>query len=164
MKAESVRDSRNQFTQKTMGYKGEAVIRMDYSAMTEGQRAGLECIGNKFCGAGVLVQKDAGTLTPVVYYENEGQIKLIKTVEKGGDPVIYVKLVIDALNNKHQFSYSLDGQNYLECGDSFQEGSRDWKGSRVGLYSYNTKEEGGSAWFDSFEYKFDGPGGLVTEE
>ena len=49
-------------------------------------------------------------------------------------------------------------------GDSFQEGSRDWKGSRVGLYSYNTKEEGGSAWFDSFEYKFDGPGGLVTEE
>ena len=164
LKAESVRDSRNQFTQKTMGYKGEAVIRMDYSAMTEGQRAGLECIGNKFCGAGVLVQKDAGTLTPVVYYENEGQIKLIKTVEKGGDPVIYVKLAIDALNNKHQFSYSLDGQNYLECGDSFQEGSRDWKGSRVGLYSYNTKEEGGSAWFDSFEYKFDGPGGLVTEE
>ncbi|WP_320935119.1 glycoside hydrolase 43 family protein [Bacteroides nordii] len=164
LKAESVRDSRNQFTQKTMGYKGEAIIRMDYSAMTEGQRAGLECIGNKFCGAGVLVQKDAGTLTPVVYYENEGQIKLIKTVEKGGDPVIYVKLAIDALNNKHQFSYSLDGQNYLECGDSFQEGSRDWKGSRVGLYSYNTKEEGGSVWFDSFEYKFDGPGGLVTEE
>lgn len=164
LKAESVRDSRNQFTQKTMGYKGEAIIRMDYSAMTEGQRAGLECIGNKFCGAGVLVQKDAGTLTPVVYYENEGQIKLIKTIEKAGDPVIYIKLVIDALNNKHQFSYSLDGQNYLECGDSFQEGSRDWKGSRVGLYSYNTKEEGGSAWFDSFEYKFDGPGGLVTEE
>ena len=164
LKAESVRDSRNQFTQKTMGYKGEAVIRMDYSAMTEGQRAGLECIGNKFCGAGVLMQKDGGTLTPVVYYENEGQIKLIKTIEKAGDPVIYVKLVIDALNNKHQFSYSLDGQNYLECGDSFQEGSRDWKGSRVGLYSYNTKEEGGSAWFDSFEYKFDGPGGLVYEK
>lgn len=54
------------------------------------------------------MQKDAGTLTPVVYYENEGQIKLIKTVEKGGDPVIYVKLAIDALNNKHQFSYSLE--------------------------------------------------------
>lgn len=164
LKAENVRESRNQFTQKTMGYKGEAVIRMDYSDMTEGQRAGLECIGDKFCGAGILMQIDGGMLQPVVYYENEGQVKLIKTIEGADDRIVYVKLVIDALTNNHQFSYSLDGQNYLDCGDSFREGSRDWKGSRVGLYSYNTKADGGSAWFDSFEYKFDGPGGLTAEE
>ena len=159
-----MRESRNQFTQKTMGYKGEAVIRMDYSDMTEGQRAGLECIGDKFCGAGILMQMDGGVLQPVVYYENEGQVKLIKTIERADDRIVYVKLVIDALTNNHQFSYSLDGQNYPDCGDSFREGSRDWKGSRVGLYSYNTKADGGSAWFDSFEYKFDGPGGLAAEE
>lgn len=164
LKAEDVRNSRNQFTQKTMGYRGEAIIRMDYSAMTEGQRVGLECIGGKFCGAGILMQMDAEELKPVVYYENEGQVKLVKTIERADDQILYVKLVIDGLNNKHQFSYSLDGRNYQDCGDSFEEGSRDWKGSRVGLYSYNTKEEGGKVWFDSFEYKFDGPGGLVTEE
>ena len=164
LKAENVRESRNQFTQKTMGYKGEAVIRMDYSDMTEGQRAGLECIGDKFCGAGILMQIDGGVLKPVVYYENEGQVKLIKTIEGADDRIVYVKLAIDALTNNHQFSYSLDGQNYLDCGDSFREGSRDWKGSGVGLYSYNTKADGGSAWFDSFEYKFDGPGGLAAEE
>ena len=164
LKADNVRMALNQFTQKTMGYRGEATIRLDYSAMTEGQRAGLECIGGKFCGAGICMQKENETLQPVIYFENEGEVKLIKTIEKADAPVIYVKLAIDALNNKHQFSYSLDGQNYVDCGDTFQEGSRDWKGSRVGIYSYNTKEASGSAWFDSFEYKYDGPGGLVTEE
>ena len=107
LKAENVRESRNQFTQKTMGYKGEAVIRMDYSDMTEGQRAGLECIGDKFCGAGILMQMDGGVLQPVVYYENEGQVKLIKTIEGADDRIVYVKLAIDALTNNHQFSYSL---------------------------------------------------------
>ena len=58
---------------------------MDYSDMTEGQRAGLECIGDKFCGAGILMQMDGGVLQPVVYYENEGQVKLIKTIERADD-------------------------------------------------------------------------------
>lgn len=164
LEAENVRMARNQFTQKTMGYNGEATTCLDYSAMTEGQRAGLECIGDKFCAAGILMQMDGGTLKPMVYYEYEGEVKEIKTIEMPENRVIYVKLRINGLDNVHQFSYSIDGQNYIDCGDSFREGSRDWKGSRVGLYSYNTKGESGSAWFDSFEYLYDGPGGLTIKE
>lgn len=164
LKAENVRMARNQFTQKTMGYHGEATIRLDYSAMTEGQRAGLECIGDKFCGAGIVMQKDGEALKPTVYFEYEGQATLIKTLEKAGSPILYVKLTIDGMDNKHQYAYSTDGTNYVDCGDSFREGSRDWKGSRVGLYSYNTQEAAGSAYFDSFEYLYDGPGGLVIKK
>ena len=45
----------------------------------------------------------------------------------------------------------------MPVGDSFREGSRDWKGARVALYSYSAAEQqGGAAYFDDFVYTFDG--------
>jgi len=151
-KAPNIRKSVNQLTQKTMGYKGEVLLVMDPTLMQNGGRAGLECIGKNFCGAGV--QKNENGLS--FYFEKEGIVADGEHINENTG-VVYIKLSIDAVSNTYQFYVSTDGTNYAKCGDSFAEGSRDWKGARVGIYSYNTIEDAGAALFDKFTYTTDGP-------
>lgn len=163
--ADQIRSAKNQFTQKTMGYKGVVTLKLDFSDMKEGQRAGLECIGRSFCGAGVMITSHNGALKPMLYFEKDGAAKTHINLSSLKEKVLYVRLEINAAQNKHQFYYSINDRVYNPCGESFEEGSSDWKGSRVGLYSYTTSpEEGGSAYFDFFEYQFDGPGKLTSSK
>ena len=68
-KAEKLRTAFNQFTQKTMGYKGVVTVKIDFAQLTPGGRAGIECIGNKFVGGGVIMEDKDGTATPRLYME-----------------------------------------------------------------------------------------------
>ena len=99
------------------------------------------------------------------YMETDGTAKTtsfnISSVMNKG---IYIRLEIDAVNNKHKFYYSVNNETFIEFGDTFESGSGDWKGSRIGLYSYNTQETSGTAYFDEFTYLFDGPGGLTSTQ
>ena len=140
-KAEKLRTAFNQFTQKTMGYKGVVTVKIDFAQLTPGGRAGIECIGNKFVGGGIIMEDKDGTATPRLYMETDGTAKTtsfnISSVMNKG---IYIRLEIDAVNNKHKFYYSVNNETFIEFGDTFESGSGDWKGSRIGLYSYNTQE------------------------
>ncbi|MCM1312038.1 MAG: glycoside hydrolase 43 family protein [Bacteroides sp.] len=158
-KAEKLRMAKNQLTQKTMGFKGEATVKMDFSKLTEGGRMGMECIGNRFVGAGIMISEENGTKKPYLYCETDGSV-ITKELAASTKKSIYIRLAIDALHNKHQFYYSEDGKKFMPLGETFASGSGDWKGSRIGLYAYTTNETGGQAYFDDFCYKFDGPGGL----
>ncbi len=149
--ADSLRNARNQFTQKIMGYKGEVTVKLDYQKMADGQRAGLECIGKKYTGAGVLMT--AGKAS--VYFETGGKPQIITSVNSKHH-LIYLKLNLDETVNRHFLSYSLDGKTYHPCGDTFSNFNKDWKGVRVGLYSYTTNGTG-KAYFDDFVYHHDGP-------
>ena len=164
-KAEKLRTAFNQFTQKTMGYKGVVTVKIDFAQLTPGGRAGIECIGNKFVGGGIIMEDKDGTATPRLYMETDGTAKTtsfnISSVMNKG---IYIRLEIDAVNNKHKFYYSVNNETFIEFGDTFESGSGDWKGSRIGLYSYNTQETSGTAYFDEFTYLFDGPGGLTSTQ
>ena len=146
-----------------MGYKGVVTVKIDFAQLTPGGRAGIECIGNKFVGGGIIMEDKDGTTTPRLYMETDGTAKTtsfnISSVMNKG---IYIRLEIDAVNNKHKFYYSVNNETFIEFGDTFESGSGDWKGSRIGLYSYNTQETSGTAYFDEFTYLFDGPGGLTS--
>lgn len=159
-KAESMRKAPNQFTQKTMGYKGVATVKIDFSQIKANGRAGLECLGNKFCGAGVMINSQG---SPVLYTDIEGNQKTYINVSNVIDRGVYIRLEIDAVQNKHQFYYSLNGTRFTPIGDVFEIGEGDWKGSRVGLYAYTTGTAEGSAYFDDFTYLCDGPGGLSDD-
>ena len=162
-KAEKLRTAFNQFTQKTMGYKGVVTVKIDFAQLTPGGRAGIECIGNKFVGGGVIMEDKDGTATPRLYMEKDGTAQTTSfNISSVMDKGIYIRLEIDAMNNKHKFYYSVDNETFIEFGDTFESGSGDWKGSRIGLYSYNTQETSGTAYFDEFTYLFDGPGGLAS--
>lgn len=162
-KADKIRSAKNQLTQKTMGYKGVVTVWLDFSQLAAGGRMGLESLGNRFVGAGVMMTDNNGTLTPNLYYENNGTVTKGVNIASVMDRGVYIRLEIDAQHNRHRFYYSVSGMKFTALGNEFESGSGDWKGSRVGLYAYTTGETGGKAFFDNFIYEFDGPGGLDTD-
>lgn len=156
LKADRLRNSKNMLTQKTMGYIGEASTELDCSQLADGQRAGLLCIGNKYNAIGVFYESGERK----IYIESEGSFTTIASVSQ---ETVFLKVTMDANANKYHFYYSTNNQDFISCGDTFSEGSRDWKGARVGLYSYNEKTDAGDAFFNRFNYKFDGPGQFIIQ-
>ncbi len=161
LKADKARNSRNQLTQKMMGYRGHAVVKLDFGSMCVGDRAGIECIGNKFMTAGVCIDNVGGKAVPVLYTESDGRTENHKELANVGDGCIYLRLDMNSVDNSYYFSYSLDGICYKSVGSSFEMSDGDWKGCRSGIYAYTTADDtrdAGTAFFDFFEYRHDGPG------
>lgn len=151
LKANRLRDSKNMLTQKMMGYIGEASTKVDCNDLADGQRAGLFCVANLYNAIGVTRKDDKN----YVYFESDGSYNEITPVP---EPVVYFKVSMDAKANQHQLYYSLDDKTFVPCGEPYELRSSDWKGARVGVFSYNTESDAGKAHFDWFKYEFDGPG------
>mgnify|MGYP004442431511 FL=1 len=158
-----LRLSRNQLSQKLIGYNGRASVIIDKCEMVEGQRAGMECIGKRYNGAGVYMMKRGKDVVPWVYFDYQGNVELVAKIPDGCDQV-HIKLEIDATENVFCFYYSFDGKTFKPCGRSFPQGSADYKGARIGMYTYSTTQESGNAYFDDFTYEIDGPGFLFKKE
>ena len=150
--ATTLRTARNQLTQKLMGYKGEATVTLDYTELNDSTRSGLACIGNTFFGAGI--RKGGGKT--YLYWEKDGSEKIVRALTDNEllSGIICLRLQFDAISNSFRFRFSLDGTTFTDLGDSFKQGSRDWKGARLALYSYTTGKQGGNAHFDEFNYQF----------
>jgi len=155
MKASSLRDSRNQIIQKMMGYMSQATTLLDFSELATGERAGLQFSGSNYRGIGIRMFHGAAH----IYIDTEGGYSDIKVLDKGIQKV-WLRIIIDGINNQHQFLYSLDGNIYIKAERVFDTGSRDWKGPHIGFFSYASDEGTGKAHFDNFEYIYDGPGGF----
>ena len=151
LKADDFRSARNTVTQKTVGYKGCATVKMDFSRMADGQRCGLACMGARNNVLGV--KKEHGKV--MLYFEADG--KIVETYAVSGKTV-YLRLNADATANDYAFSYSKDGRKFVQAGDAFTMEFGNWKGIRVGLYCYNADAGGGVVSFDNFTYSHDGPG------
>ncbi|MDR1119370.1 MAG: family 43 glycosylhydrolase [Dysgonamonadaceae bacterium] len=156
IKANNLKSSKNMFTQKEMGYLGEASTELDCSKLSNGQRAGLFCTGNHYHAIGV----ERGTDKNYIYVEKDGVSEQIVPVSAG---TVFFKVFLNANSNEHQFYYSLDNEEYVACKESFSLQSGDWKGSRVGIFSYNTVADAGEADFNWFHYQYDGPGKYAKE-
>lgn len=160
--AEKIRSARNTLTQKVMGYEGIATVKLDYAQMQPAQRAGLAALGSKRYAAGIEMTIQDGKNMPCLYVEDEGESTLSDQVPQpsrlfmsllGKKSTIWLRLEMDDVNNTHQFSYSLDGEAFTPLGEAFSQGDADWKGYRVGLFTYTTLETGGPAYFTQFQYK-----------
>ena len=156
--ASSLRSARNQFTLKTVGNHSRATVRLDYSSLQVGQRAGIECIGSSFCALGIEMQEEKGRVRPVVFTERDGQITYHRTLSNADDGKCMVWLTVDVQSaaNRHQFWFSTDGFTRQLCGPIFAQHFGDWKGSRIGLFAYEIGQEkvsiNGFAEFTSFDY------------
>lgn len=148
MKAPNLRAARNMLTQKCMGYEGVASTGMDVSAFQDGQRAGLACLGHAFNGIGVM--KEGGKC--YIYLEKSGETEKIKELR---GKKVYLRATLNARTNRHQLAYSLDNKNFVPWGEPYWLHFGDWKGARLGLFSYNVLKEGGRAYFNWFTYDFD---------
>ena len=142
-------EARNVLTQKCMGYRSKAAVELDCQALAEGQRAGMAALGNRFYGAGIARRKGKNW----IYRETDGCCEWIAPWKKDR---LYLKTVFDARANSHRFYYSGNNRDFIPCGDAFPLHSGNWKGIRIGLFSYSTATEGGRAFFRRFFYSTDG--------
>ena len=137
--ADSLKACRNMLTQKVIGYQSESTTLLIASGNCY---AGLFCSGKLFRGIGICPQG--------IFIEANGQRQIIDSnIGTNPEPPtpIYFRVINDCEQNRHQFSYSTNGKDFIAAGDSFPMRGGYWKGIRVGLFCYGTE---GKAQFDSF--------------
>lgn len=152
-KAAKLREARNTLTQKLMGNTGRAVVAVNVSRMKPGDRAGLGMIGGRHYGCGIMMEGS----TPKLYIEADGAMDAKGVLNVPYSKTVYIALTYDTENRKNQFSYSTNGTRFVKFGKEFDNNEGDWKGCRIALFGYATKEDGGKALFDDFSYTCDGP-------
>lgn len=103
--ADGFKNARNTLTQKTMGYKSTATIKMDIRNIVNGQRCGLACMGRNNWLIGI--SRDNGKDS--MYLEANGKIQK-KIPFKG--KTVYLRLDADAMNNKYKLYYSSNGRDF----------------------------------------------------
>ena len=146
--ADSLKQVRNMLTQKVVGYQSESITKVSISGSCY---AGLFCSGKQFCGVGLCKNG--------VFVEFGSQREVIN---KGTYKEVWLKVINDSEQNRHQFFYSFDGSNYIPAGKSFSMRGGYWKGIRVGLFCYEPTDQITSrrksslsmAQFDCFEQNF----------
>ncbi len=132
--ADSLKDSRNMLTQKIVGYKSVSTTLLSSKGNCY---AGLFCIGKQFNAIGLCPQG--------IYTEFGGRKEIIKP---GQYNQLYLRVTNDCVQNRHQFWYSTDGQQFIPVGNPFPMRAGYWKGIRTGLYCYGSD---GQAQFDYFQ-------------
>lgn len=170
--ADILRNAKNQLTQKLMGYRSETTVTLDFSAMTPGERAGLECIGKQFHGAGIMIGGTAGKPAASLYVEADSSVVFSRPLSASelldGQQQIFLRLTADTTSDDFHFSYSLDGKSYAPLGEPFAVQPGFWKGIRPGIYAYSVRDAAqplspaptsGRVWFGNFIYRHDGPAG-----
>ncbi len=146
----------NTLTQKIMGRTGRAVCKLDIRGIVDGQEAGLCLMGG--APHWLYIFGEAGRRRVVVSnsgYQSSGPILNCDHV------YLAVELDLDGLT---LFSFSVDNTTFTPLGSSCALQSHSWKGSRLGLYSFNAQAEGGVADFDWFTYTHDGPNNPPLQE
>ena len=126
----------------------EVTVRMDCRQMADGQRSGLCHFAEDWMEMGVR--------------QENGQRQLYFRTRKHGDnaDVIYSG-PIDHIYLRSQWgldglctqSYSIDGRKFTEIPQHYQMSWGNYRGDRVGLYTYNDSADQGSTTFNRFRYR-----------
>ena len=133
LSADSLKQCRNQLTQKVVGYRSMATTLVQQ----EGQcYSGLFVSGKLFRGVGLCADG--------IFVEIGGKHHIVR---RGKFAKVYLRVSIDAERNQHQFYYSTDGKRFKKAGESFAMRGGYWKGIRTGLFCYG---HDGQAQFDYY--------------
>jgi len=136
----------NTLTQRTFRSTGnEVVTKLDISGMTDGQKSGLCHFSKEHASIGVT-QTDG--IRRLEYRENDS----IRTGEAITTPHIWLRSVW-GLDGKSRFSYSLDGEKFIDFGEMYQLKWGNYRGDRIGIYTFNDREESGIVDVDFLEYE-----------
>ncbi|MDR2562839.1 MAG: glycoside hydrolase 43 family protein [Prevotellaceae bacterium] len=146
LKADRLRTSKNALSQKVTGFYARISTELDCSNLSEGQRAGLLCTGHQYRAIGV--ERRGGK--NFIYTEIDGNINQFISIDQN---IVYLTALADGYNNDFLLSYSLNNTTFIPCGRGFPLYSGDWKGARVGVFTYNTENSTGIADFNWFRYK-----------
>ncbi|MEU8350581.1 xylosidase, partial [Streptomyces sp. NPDC048845] len=143
------------------GPTSTATIELDYSAMADGDRAGLALLRDS--SAWIGVKRDGGG-TRVVMIDNITMDSDWNTVSTGGEVAgtavsggrVWLRARADIRpgdGRQARFSYSTDGSSFTDLGPAFTL-KNDWHffmGYRFGIFNYATRALGGAVTVGRFE-------------
>jgi beta-xylosidase len=140
----------NTLTQRVLRTKNNVVtIALDLSGMADGQVAGLCHFAKDNSTLGV---RQTGMTLALEFTNN-------KKITPG--PAITSKKIwlrsTWGLDGKSQYSYSVDGTTFTPFGDPYQLTWGNYRGDRIGIYTYNDQGETGYVDVDWFHYTYSSP-------
>jgi len=152
-------NARNTLTHRILGPSSTATIVLDYSAMRDGDRAGLALLRD--LSAWIGVRRDAGA-TRVAFVNGINMDSSWNTSATGTEVTsaavsggrIWLRLAVDirpGTGRQGRFSYSTDGVSFTQLG-TYTMGNA-WQffmGYRYGLFNYATQSLGGAVTVSSF--------------
>ncbi|MCF7976276.1 MAG: glycoside hydrolase 43 family protein [Phycisphaerae bacterium] len=122
----------------------EVIVKLDLSAMADGQKAGLCHYAKTHAALGVAQQGVTRTLE----YRLDGRVTAGPRLTAN---TLWIRSTW-GLDGKSQFAYSLEGRVYTDLGGPYALSWGHYRGDRLGLYSYNNQAEAGFLDVDYFSY------------
>ena len=154
----------NTLSQRMMGPKSTATVKLDVSKMKDGDRAGMAAFNGH---SGVLTIERKGknyelsmTNQTVNLRDSDKLVTSVDIDEKDRvalkDKTIWLRIEADFTNhqNKATFYYSTDGKNFQEIGENFRmqfDYRRFFMGTRFAIFNYATKNPGGYVDIDMYQ-------------
>jgi beta-xylosidase len=139
----------NTITQRSLRtINNEVIVKLDISNMADDQYAGIthySTISNSLFGV-----KQLNGIKILAYNNNGKDTTGISITGKS----IWFKSTwgYDGISN---YAYSLDGKTYTQFGGTYQLTWGSYRGDRIGIFNFNTKEDKGFVDVDWFQYKYD---------
>lgn len=146
--------TRNILSQRYIRWgRGEATTKIDLSGMADGQRAGLAHFNGGKDYACIEVRRDAGKLSLwfVRRYRGEDLYEKCLGDLPGRTRRLELRTTMD-FDCTAGFAWSLDGKRFRICDETYRLTWGNYRGDRIGLYTFNNLREAGVADFDSFIY------------
>ena len=147
--AEQLMWARNTLTQRVIGPKSTATVELYVKGMKDGDVAGLGNI-NLPC-SWIGIRKNGNTLTLQCFEQMTNDTITVPVGSPNGK--LWLRCIGDYDNNKMQYAYSTDGENFQTLGRMMPLTYQlvTFQGSRHALFAFNVKgKNGGYAEFDNF--------------
>lgn len=147
LKPDDIHKTGNTLTQRIYASeRGRVTVKLDASWLADGQNAGL-----------TFFSRHAGWIG-VHRRQGETRIVQVEQTRRNQGPVlagaqVWLRADID-VNGLVSFAYSTDGQDYLPLGEPHQAGWWNYRGTRIGLFTYNNDAEAGHVDFEDFDYVY----------
>lgn len=145
-------DVPNILLQKFPSEEFTVITKVDFKPRLEGERTGLIIMGMDYAYISLLKKSDGIYLTKNICIQAiKGSAEKEKVIQKINANIIYLKVKV-TLNAVCNFSYSEDGVNFKEIGDSFTAQPGRWIGAKAGIFCTRTTQinDSGFADFDWF--------------
>jgi beta-xylosidase len=144
--------ARNTLTQRTIGPKCTAQVRLEIHKMKDGDFAGLGILQERYGQVGI---KQEGKKRYLVMVNGETRpVKEVARVELGKAKAVCLKAACDFTDRLDEatFYYSLDGQTWHALGNTLhmKYTLTHFMGARFALFNYASRHSGGYVDFDYF--------------
>lgn len=137
--------AQNTLRQRVVGPESSAAIKMDISNMKDGDIAGLSVIQRDYNYIGVTTE--GGNKRVMINDKGTEQISQAIPVDTKD---IWFRASMPRFEYRTEFSYSLDGENFIRLGGRYDMHEGNYVGMGFGAFNYATKELGGYVDLDYF--------------